>query len=407
MKKRKESLDFIRGISIILIIFFHTSIYNYANIHKIDFNNPPIIVVVMSFLVLWGGLIIFYSAMVNTMMLSGRIEKSDNLKHLKFLFMAGGIYLIIHYILNIILGRWNVDFINNQPDMTIVASAIRNMKLTFPQVTKCFEGSSISTIGLNLIIVSSLIYFLLRKKGYKKEKRSYQLLAILGFIIMLFSFTRIYIYDITAQSIESGNYLLAAIFSFIIENPYPLFPYVAYGLFASILGIMVYKKRRGLIKKVMLSIGLFFFIYGLIGCLNFPKSISQADYFWYFKTHLELGIFILVLIYFILTFELGNKRIKNIPWINYFSRISLTIYLLETPVSEIFGKILNYLIPAWNQTINGCLSFGAFNVVGWIFLLNIWRKSHFKYSLEYWWVKLFNKFSKESTKMDFPISSNG
>ena len=402
-----DSLDFLRGISMILIIFFHTSIYNYANIHKIDFNNPPIIVVVMSFLVLWGGLIIFYSAMVNTIMLSGRIEKPDNLKHLKLLFMAGGIYLIIHYVLNIAFGRWNIDFINNQPDMTAVASSIRNMQLTFPQMTKYFEGSSISTIGLNLIIVSSLIYFLLRKKGCEKEKRSYQLLAILGFIIMLFSFIRIYIYDITTQSIESGNYLLAAIFSFTIENPYPLFPYVAYGLFASILGIMIYKKRRNLIKKVMLPIGLFFFIYGLIGCMNFPKSISQADYFWYFKTHLELGIFILVLIYFVLTFELGSKTIKNIPCINYFSRISLTIYLLETPVSEIFGKMLNYLMPAWNQTINGCLSFGAFNVVSWIFVLNIWRKSHFKYSLEYWWVKLFYKVGKESTKMDFSITPNG
>jgi len=90
MNKRINSLDFLRGISIILIIFFHTSIYNYANIHKIDFNNPPIIVVVMSFLVLWGGLIIFYSGIINAIMLSGRIEKSSNLQHTKFLFIEEG-----------------------------------------------------------------------------------------------------------------------------------------------------------------------------------------------------------------------------------------------------------------------------------------------------------------------------
>ncbi len=75
MNKRIDSLDFLRGISLILVVFFHTSVYNYANIHKIDFNNPPIIVVLISFLVLWGGLLIFYSGIVNAIMFSGRIEE--------------------------------------------------------------------------------------------------------------------------------------------------------------------------------------------------------------------------------------------------------------------------------------------------------------------------------------------
>ena len=401
MNKRINSLDFLRGISIILIIFFHTSIYNYANIHKIDFNNPPIIVVIMSFLVLWGGLIIFYSGVVTTIMISERIEKSGNIYHIKFLFIAGGMYLIIHYILNIFVGRWNIDFISNQPDMTVVARLIRNMESNFPLLAKYFEGSSISTIGLNLIIVSSLLYFLLRKKGYEKEKRNYILLGTLGAIIMFFSFTRIYIYDIVSQSIESENYLLATIFSFIIANPYPLFPYLAYGLFGSITGLMVYKKRKKLIKKALFPTGLFFLVYGLIGCMNFPKTISKADYFWYFKTHLELGIFILVMIFFLLMIEPGNKKLINIPFVNWFSRISLTIYLLETLLSEILGKTMNSLIPSWNQSINGCLFFGAFNVMIWILLLNIWRKTYFKYSIEYWWVKLFLQLNKKSTKMDF------
>ncbi len=139
MNKRIDSLDFLRGISLILVVFFHTSVYNYANIHKIDFNNPPIIVVLISFLVLWGGLLIFYSGIVNAIMFSGRIEKLGNLKHANFLFVAGGIYIIIHYILNIFLGRWNVDFVNNQPDMTVVANSIRNMKLIFPTIAKFFE----------------------------------------------------------------------------------------------------------------------------------------------------------------------------------------------------------------------------------------------------------------------------
>ena len=402
MNKRIDSLDFLRGISLVLVVFFHTSVYNYVNIHKIDFNNPPIIVVLISFLVLWGGLLIFYSGIVNTIMFSGRIEKLGNLKPAKFLFIAGGIYILIHYILNIFLGRWNIDFINNQPDMTVVASSIRNMQLTLPGITKFFDGSSMSTIGLNLIIVTSLLFLLLRNKGFEKEKRNYWVLGILGFLIILFSFTRIYLYSIVGQSIQTKNYLLATLLSFIIANPYPLLPYLAYGLFASIIGLMIYKKRKNLIKKVIIPIGLFFFTYGLIGCMSFPKTISKADYFWYFKTHLELGIFILIITFFLLTFEFRNKKIINIPFVKWFSRISLTIYLFETLLSEIFGKILSYLIPAWNQTINGCLIFGASNIIIWILILWIWQKNNFKFSLEYWWVEIFRKLGKKSTKMDFP-----
>jgi cytochrome b561 len=111
------------------------------------------------------------------------------------------------------------------------------------------------------------------------------------------------------------------------------------------IGLMIYKKRRKLIKKVIIPIGLFF-IYGLVGCMNFPKTISKADYFWYFKTHLELGIFILIITFFLMIFEFRNKKIINIPFIKWFSRVSLTVYLFETFLSEISGKILNYLMPA-------------------------------------------------------------
>ena len=405
MNKRIDSLDFLRGMSLILVVFFHTSVYNFANIHKIDFNNPPIIVVMISFLVLWGGLLIFYSGIVNTIMFSGKIEKLGNLKHANFLCIAGGIYIIIHYILNVFLGRWNVDFINNQPDMTVVASSIRDMQLAFPRITKLFDGSSISTIGLNLIIVTSLLFFLFKNKGFEKEKRNYWVLGILGFVIMLFSFTRIYLYGIVGQSIQAKNYLAATMLSFTVANPYPLLPYLAYGLFASMIGLMIYKKRKNLIKKVFIPIGFFFFIYGLIGCMNFPKTISKADYFWYFKTHLELGIFILIITLFLLNFEFRNKKIINISFIKWFSRVSLTVYLFETLLSEIFGKILNYLIPAWNQTINGCLIFGALNIIIWILILWIWQKHNFRFSLEYWWVEIFRKLGKKSTKMDFPPAS--
>jgi hypothetical protein len=272
--RRIEPFDFLRGILLICVVFFHASVYNYANIHKIDFSNPPIIVVLISFLSLWGGMVIFYSAMINAIVTLRRRRAF----YAKFLFYAGLIFLGLNYVLNILLGRWANDFVNNKPDMTMIASLIRNLQLSFPHITKWFEGSSLMIIGINLMALALLFHFFL-KSGSKNYKKQYWLLGILGFGIMLLSVIRIYLYPLIEQSISQHNYILAVILSYTVANPYPILPYLAYGLFGCMVGMMVYQKRFDLLKKIMLPIGSFFFIFGLTGMMQFEKTISKADYF--------------------------------------------------------------------------------------------------------------------------------
>lgn len=399
--KRIVSLDILRGVALMFIILFHSSIYNYANINKIDFSNPPIIVVLMSFMALWGGIFIIYSTVANTIMLIGRSQIAVNFKIFLYPIIAGFVYIFFHFILNIFLGRWNNDFVNNKPDLTAVASSLRNMHLTFPHFTKFFEGSSLSAIALNLIILSFVLFLLLRKNGALKEKRNYSILGISGILIIVLSFVRVPIFHLFTQAIEKKNYLLAIFFSFTIANPYPLLPYLAYGIFGTMIGMMIYQGRNKLLKIVVAPLGILFLTYGLFGMMNFEKTISTPDYFWYFKTNFELGIFMLLLVFAILVLEPKLNFLNKLSIIKWFSRISLTIYILETTTSEIFRIALLQVWPSWNQTINGCLMFGSLNVVLWIIILFFWRKINFKYSLEYYWVLLFNKIGKSSTKMEF------
>ncbi len=399
--KRIESLDILRGVALIFIILFHSSIYNYANIHKIDFSNPPIVVVLMSFMALWGGIFIIYSMVANTIMLVGRSRPVVNFKIFLYSIVAGVIYIFFHYILNIFLGRWNIDFVNNRPDLTAVAGSLRTMRFTLPHFTKFFEGSSLSAIGLNLIILSLVLFLLLRKNGIIKEKRNYFVLGISGTLIMAFSFVRVPIFHLFIQALETKNYLLAGFFSFTLANPYPLLPYLAYGIFGTLIGLIIYQGRNKLLKIFILPLGVFFLVFGLLGALNFEKTISTPDYFWYFKTNFELGIFILLLVFAVLFLEPKTGLLNKLSVIKWFSRISLTIYLLETTTSEIFRIVLLAIWPSWNQTINGCLTFGSLNIVLWIIALYFWKRINFKYSLEYFWTIFFNKIGKSSTKMDF------
>jgi surface polysaccharide O-acyltransferase-like enzyme len=400
-KKRIESLDVLRGLALMFIILFHSSIYNFANINKLDFSNPPIIVVLMSFLALWGGIFFIYSLVTNTIMLMGRNQTMVSFKIFHYPIIAGFIYILLHYILNIFLGRWSLDFVNNKPDLTAVAGSIRSLHLTLPHLTKLFEGSSLSAIALNLIILSFVLFFLLRRNGVIKEKRNYLILGISGVLIMFLSVIRVPFFHLFTQAIEMKRYILATFFSFTLANPYPLLPYLAYGFFGAMMGMMIFQKRIKLLKIIFIPSGIFFLIYGLSGMMNFNKTISTPDYFWYFKTNFELGIFMLLLISTILFLEPRTDLLNKLSVIKWFSKISLTIYMFETTLSEIFRIILLQVWPSWNQTINGCLVFGSLNIILWIVILFFWSKVNFKYSLEYYWVRFFKIIGKDSTKMEF------
>ncbi len=399
--KRIESLDILRGMALMLIILFHSSIYNYANINKIDFSNPPIIVVLMSFMALWGGVFIIYSMVVNTIMLLGRSQQTVSFRIFLYPIIAGIIYLLFHYILNVFLGRWSLDFVNNKPNLTAVASSIRNMHLSLPHFTKLFEGSSLSAVALNLIILSLVLFLLLRKNGIAKENRNYLILGISGFLIMFLSLIRIPIFHLFTEAIEMKKYFSATFFSFLLANPYPLLPYLAYGTFGAMMGIMIYKGRNKLLKFIFIPSGTFFLFYGFFGMMHFEKTISTPDYFWYFKTNSELGIFMLLLIFTVLFLEQKSGLLNKLSVLKRFSRISLTIYMFETTTSEIFRIGLHQVWPSWDQTINGCLVFGTLNIILWIVILFFWAKVNFKFSLEYYWVLFFKRIGKDSTKMKF------
>ncbi len=397
--RRIASLDILRGIAVVFILFFHSSIFNYANIHKIDFSNPPILIVLMSFMALWGGLFVIYSSVVNTYMLMQKDRQEQKARQYRYVFIAGVIYIIFHFLLNIFLGRWTIDFVNNQPDLTAVASSLRNMRFTLPQLSKLFEGSSLSTIGINLMALSLIAYLLLRNDGAERQKRNYWALGLSGSLIMLLSFVRVYIYPSFDKALADNDLLASLFYSFTIANPYPLIPYVAYGLFGMMIGMMAYHGRKDLLRWVVAPMGSAFLVYGIIGMLNLEKSISKPDYFWYFKTNFELGVFILMLIFSLLVLSRANWLTDRLPLLKWFSRVSLTVYMLETTTSEILRLIGQRLLPSWNETINGCLLFGVINVGLWSLILLLWSKVDFKYSIEYVWVAVFRRLGKSSTKL--------
>ena len=218
---------------------------------------------------------------------------------------------------------------------------------------------------------------------------------------MLVSSVRVHAYVLFMQAQASSSHLLSLAGSFLVANPYPLLPYLGYGLLGALIGLMIHDRRRDLLKRVILPLGALFLLFGLYGMTKFAKTISRPDFFWQFKTNFELGAFLLMISGTYLLLEGRGRFLAALAVPMWFSRVSLTVYMLETPLSEVLRIAATRLVPGWDQTINGCLSFGAFNVLVWVVILCLWRRSGFRYSLEYFWVKGFARAGKESTKLLF------
>ncbi|MEJ5306787.1 MAG: hypothetical protein WHT27_00585 [candidate division WOR-3 bacterium] len=397
MKDRILTLDIIRGLAMIFIIFFHCSIYNYDRIHMIDFSNPPIFIVLISFMALWGGIFIIYSSIVNTFVFLKREEEDENKNMGKILLFSFLIYIIVHFYLNLVAGRWNVDFVNNKPDLTLYAALLRSSMDQFHPYKKLFDGSSISTIAFNIVLLSFL-QIMFKKLKFKRDL-IYNFLFIAGFSIIFLSFIRVDIYNYFDLLKVNKVFFPAIVLTFFIANPYPLITYFSYGLFGMLIGYLIFDKREDILKKVVLPTSLFLILYGFYGMSKFPKSISKPDLFWYFKTNFELGFFMFSIILIYLLFERKKNVLKNFYLIYNFSRVSLSIYIMEVLLSELFRKIYLKLNPGWNLDMNKTFLFGFFNVLLWMLIVNFWSKINFKYSFEYFWVKFFKILEKSSTKL--------
>ena len=253
---------------------------------------------------------------------------------------------------------------------------------------------------MNLIILSLLLFLIFRKGSMDRTGHFYWIAGLTATSIMLLSFVRVYLFPFFAGQTESGNYLTGILLSFLLANPYPLLPYLAYGIFGVMIGLMIHQGRITFSEELWFLWGCSSWSRGLAGMMNFDKTISKPDFFWYFKTNFELGLFIMMVVLCRFVPAPGSRILSGLAVIQWFSRVSLTIYLLETTVSEVLQYSCDSgSFPGWNETINGCLAFGAINILLMGIVIVLLAEGKFKYSLEYFWVILFERLGKKSTKL--------
>lgn len=77
----------------------------------------------------------------------------------------------------------------------------------------------------------------------------------------------------------------------------------------------------------------------------------------------------------------------------------LSVFILETPVSQLVANALSALLPGWNDSMAATLVFAAVVVGLWGAVLALWEKTGYAFSVERLLVRVMALSGKESTKL--------
>ncbi|MHA1482771.1 MAG: hypothetical protein ACTSQA_04975, partial [Candidatus Heimdallarchaeaceae archaeon] len=322
----------------------------------------------------------------------------------------GVFFLFLNFLYTFLVSPLNMNFDTHEISYSFLAGLIRTGQFYQVSAVKMLYGSVFTMLGWNLIIMGLVFTLIFRNvENYKKKNRRI-LVLILGIVIILVSFLRIYFYDAFANSVQDGNYFVAYLIDMFAGNYFPILPYLGFGFIGAYFGMILADNPTK--KKIgrLIWIGVGWFIAAIIAFL-IPDSIYETlgllddIFFDYIIVMFEIGFFVVVgSILMILMFDkrvsksdlLKKDKMKFSTIFLRFSRNSLTFFFLERPISELIAWLLNVLVPGWNNYVWTSILFGLFMVLFWFLIAFLWNIVDFKGSFE-WILSKFFKLARFQT----------
>ena len=217
MKKHYLGIDVLRGLGIFSVLSLHTAFYYYDGIFNLDLDNPPLIITLIGFLLMFAGLFAMISGFVHTLQTYRKIkEKEYTLKDtIKYSMMAGFYILVIAYLYFLVTGPGIILFDTNSYDNSILVELIKNGRLIFPSVERILYIDSLVMIGSNIILLALITA--LGFKYIKSDNKRCLYFYVVGVGILLISILRIPLYDTYLNARDDGNYFIVFLLNWLFK----------------------------------------------------------------------------------------------------------------------------------------------------------------------------------------------
>lgn len=402
MEKNWRGLDFLRGIGIFFLLVMHSAFYYFSGLWDLDLDNPPLIITVIGFLLMFAGLFAMISGAVHGI---GMIRLSRNqhwplAKILRKKVVSSAFILVTAYLYFILTGPGLAEFANRRMNNSILVELIRNGRLTGLNLERLFYVDSLVMIGCNILLVS-LIWILLLKI---RQLKPGVLLALAG-VVMAVSLLRLPLYPYYLEQVANRNWLQVLLLFWLVNKNNPVLPFLAFGLLGSWLGLRL---EQGRSARLPFWLGLASFVAGMGLYVFLPDTMLQRaiDLKWYSIMLAQLGLFILMILGAVRLLDQQKSRqgkVKDNWLVRFFQRFSsggLTAFFWESIVAALVWRLLTLFWPDLQLDIAGSLLYGLILALCWGIALFFWEKQNYRGTIEYFYGCLVRRLGRASSKSD-------
>ncbi len=397
MKKHYMGLDVLRGLGIFGVLVLHTAFYYFDGIYDLDLNSPPLIITLIGFILMFAGLFAMISGIVHTLQFYRKHkEKGQSLKSLiKYACFAGLYVLLIAYIYFLFTGPGIIHFDTRSMDQSILVELIKSGRFIWPSIDRILYVDSLVMIGINIILMGLIIAL-----GFKwikdDKKRSYYFL-ILAVAVLILSTVRIPLYTTYLDVRDNNQYGLALVMNFFINKNNPILPFLSFGLFGSWIATLLIENNKKKTKLMILTSGILFFVVGLVIYLTAEETMLDRliDYTWYGIMVFQIGLFQLLIYLFISIYDKDGASSKLNVVSNFLYRFGvagLTVFFVEQLFSSALKQFMLLIDANLYLGMYTSVVIGVVIAIFWGFVLMLWQKAHYKYGIEYGYVKFMKHF---------------
>jgi hypothetical protein len=278
----------------------------------------------------------------------------------------------------------------------------------WPSVERVLYVDALIMIACNVALGGLVLWGLLRGEGLERTRRNTVVLAVLGTAFVALSFFRIQLYPMMQDAIARRDWAFILPLDYLVNKNNPVFPFLGFGLMGAMLGLRVaaYPDDWKRVWKTVLPLAVVWLAAGVVGYLTLPDTMLERpiDEMWFFIMVAQVGLFLLLALGALRFFDKAPAkaalaRTRAVAFVRRFGVAGLSVFLIETPVSELAAKAVSVVAPGWDHSMTNTLVFAAVLVVAWGFVLKAWERTGYAFSIERLLVLAMALAGKRSTKL--------
>ena len=429
--KRIATLDFQRGFAIWMMVFLHSVQHLYdiswaTNVNVLFEENVLVIasVILLALFSGFAGYFLLISAIVNSLAMTKRAARDFSPERILIKQLITGLGLLIAGAITEGLLYYGYLGISIRGSVTQGISAFQVTDFWGKFGRAFFTMETLQAIGWCMIINGIIHYFLIRKKGYQKQKRNVIIYTVLAFIIIASSYfvwTGVDSYLINVRGFSdwpsegvarSNPTITTYLLTVLTGDLEPLFPFLATSFVGSIIGLVLAKPKvyRKFPRHLWYATLLFFALGGIVLAIGeiTENPLIQFDFTWfrpnlsYFLILMGIWIGLIALLLRLVEFRGRGEDFATSKPGRYFRLwgiIALSVFSLQI-FSMLPKWIFSFLIPE-NLLIDKLPKYSEGYVIllslmivaSYDLLIRLWSKVNFKYSFEWFILRVASKGS--------------